>query len=52
MKPKSKKLKTYTLDQIKDEMIGPPGTPARDAYESRLTLELQGEKRRSQRRLN
>ncbi|SHH59405.1 Helix-turn-helix [Chryseolinea serpens] len=37
------KLKTYTLDQVKDEMIGKRGTPRRDEYEFELTLELLGE---------
>lgn len=43
MKAKDKNLKTYTLDQIKDEMIGKRGTPKRDAYEFELSLELLGE---------
>ncbi|MBV6441773.1 MAG: XRE family transcriptional regulator [Haliscomenobacteraceae bacterium CHB4] len=36
-------LKVYTLDQIKDEMIGAKGTPQRDNYEFELNLELLGE---------
>jgi len=43
MKTKNKKLKTYTFDQIKDEMIGKRGTPKRDDYEFELNLELLGE---------
>jgi HTH-type transcriptional regulator/antitoxin HipB len=43
MKTKDKKLKTYTLDQIKDEMIGKRGTFGRDEYEFELNLELLGE---------
>ena len=43
MKTKEKKLKTYTLDNIKDEMIGKRGTSQRDAYEFELNLELLGE---------
>ena len=43
MKTKSKRLKTYTLDQIKEEMIGKRGTTARNSYESELSLELLGE---------
>lgn len=43
MKAKDKNLKTYTLDQIKDEMIGKQGTPKRDTYEFELSLELLGE---------
>lgn len=37
------KLKKYTLDQVKDELIGKPGTPRRDAYEIELKLDLIGE---------
>ncbi|HEU5292329.1 MAG TPA: helix-turn-helix transcriptional regulator [Cyclobacteriaceae bacterium] len=43
MKTKDKKLKTYTFDQIKDEMIGKRGTAKRDDYEFELNLELLGE---------
>jgi len=43
MKTKDKKLKTYSLEQIKDEMIGKRGTPSRDAYEFELNLALLGE---------
>ncbi len=43
MKTKSKKLKTYTFDQIKDEMIGKRGSSKRDEYEFELNLELLGE---------
>lgn len=43
MKTKEKKLETYTLDNIKDEMIGKRGTAKRDAYECELDLELLGE---------
>jgi HTH-type transcriptional regulator/antitoxin HipB len=43
MKTKDKKLKTYTFDQIKDEMIGKRGTSKRDDYEFELNLELLGE---------
>ena len=43
MKTKEKKLKTYTLDNIKDEMIGKRGTTKREAYEFELNLELLGE---------
>ena len=40
MKPK---MKTYTLDQVKDEVIGKRGTARRDEYEFELKLELLGE---------
>lgn len=42
-KDKDKKFKTYTFDQIKDEMIGKRGTTKRDDYEFELNLELLGE---------
>lgn len=34
-------LKKYTLDQVKDELIGKVGTPKRDAYDAKLKKELQ-----------
>ena len=43
MKTKNKKLKTYSLEEIKDEMIGKQGTPTRDEYEFELNLGLLGE---------
>jgi DNA-binding XRE family transcriptional regulator len=43
MKTKEKKMKIYTFDQIKDEMIGKRGSAARDTYEFELNLELLGE---------
>lgn len=43
MKAKEKKLKTHTLDQVKDEIIGKRGTAKRDVYEFELNLELLGE---------
>jgi DNA-binding XRE family transcriptional regulator len=43
MKAKEKKLKAYTLDQVKDEIIGKRGTAPREAYEFELNLELLGE---------
>ncbi|MBK9017800.1 MAG: helix-turn-helix transcriptional regulator [Saprospiraceae bacterium] len=36
-------MKKYTLEQVKDELIGKPGTPRRDAYEIELKLDLIGE---------
>ncbi len=50
MKIKDKKIKTYTLNHIKDEMIGKRGTVARDSYEFELNLELLGEMIRVTRR--
>ena len=43
MKEKGKKLKMYTLDRIKDEMIGRPWSTTRDEYEFELKLEILGE---------
>ena len=37
------KLKVYSFDQVKDEMIGRKGTLKRDQYEFELNLELLGE---------
>lgn len=38
-----KKLKVYSLDQIKDEMVGARGTPERELYEHELQVEILGE---------
>jgi len=35
-------LKTYTLDELKDEFIGKPGTPAREEFEYELRMEVLG----------
>jgi HTH-type transcriptional regulator/antitoxin HipB len=43
MKPKVKKLKTFTLDQLKDELIGKRGTSDREIYEAELSLEVLGD---------
>ena len=43
MKVKDKKLKTYTLDQIKDELIGKRGSAGREEYEFELNVSLVGE---------
>lgn len=40
---KSKKLKTYTLDEMTDKYIGQIGTAKRDAFENELRLDLLGE---------
>jgi HTH-type transcriptional regulator / antitoxin HipB len=34
--------KTYTLNELKDEFIGKPGTISRDTYEYKLNMELLG----------
>ncbi len=36
-------METYTLDQVKDEIIGKKGTSRRDSYEKELRLDLLGE---------
>ena len=36
------KNKLYSLDEIKDEFIGKPGTDKRDLYEQELQLEVLG----------
>jgi HTH-type transcriptional regulator / antitoxin HipB len=37
------KMKTYSLEEVKNEFIGLEGTPKRDQYEFELKLELLGE---------
>ena len=34
-------MKTYTLDEVQDKLIGKVGTPARDKFEYELQIELQ-----------
>lgn len=36
-----KAMKSYTLDEIQDEIIGKVGEPARDEYENKLKEEIQ-----------
>ena len=36
----TKKMKIYTLDQMKDKHIGPLGTEARDQFEYELRMEI------------
>ena len=40
---KSKKMKTYSFDQLKDKHLGKVGTGKRDNYEYELRLDLLGE---------
>lgn len=35
-------MKTYTLDQVQDELIGKTGTPERDLFEYELQLDMIG----------
>jgi HTH-type transcriptional regulator / antitoxin HipB len=37
---KTTKIKSVTLDEIKDEIIGKRGTPRREDYEYRLNMEV------------
>ena len=39
----TKKIKTYTLDELKDKHLGKIGTEKRDKYEYELRLDLLGE---------
>ncbi|MDQ8013604.1 MAG: helix-turn-helix transcriptional regulator [Flavobacterium nitrogenifigens] len=36
------KIKSYSLSEMKDEVIGEIGTPARDQYEYELNMEILG----------
>ena len=36
------KMKTYTFDEVKDELIGKTGTPERDLFEYELQMDLIG----------
>lgn len=38
----SKKVKTYSLTEMKDKYIGKVGTPARDEYEYELSMDVLG----------
>ena len=40
---KEEKMRTATLDELKDKYIGEKGTPERDAYELELKVEVLGE---------
>ena len=35
-------MKTYTLDEVQDKLIGKIGTPARDVFEYELQIDLIG----------
>ncbi|MBK8390880.1 MAG: helix-turn-helix transcriptional regulator [Saprospiraceae bacterium] len=35
-------MKTYTLDQVQDELLGKVGTPQRDMFEYELQMDLIG----------
>ncbi len=38
----AKKVKLYTLSDMKDEFVGKPGTPKRDKFEYELSMEVLG----------
>ena len=38
-----RKIRLYTLDEIKDDLIGKKGTVKRDMYEQELRMEFLGE---------
>mgnify|MGYP001244634605 CR=1 FL=1 len=38
----TKKMKTYSLTEMKDKYIGKPGTQARDEYEYELSMDVLG----------
>ncbi len=40
---KGSELKTYSLDEVKNKLLGKKGTSKRDAYENELRLDLLGE---------
>jgi DNA-binding XRE family transcriptional regulator len=42
-KDKIRKMKTMTLDELKDQYLGVRGTPERDTYELELKVEVLGE---------
>ena len=50
----NKKMKTYTLDEMKDKYVGKKGTKERDEYEYELRMEIVGQmikKARQERKL-
>lgn len=36
-------MKTYTLDELENKILGPVGTPARDKYEYELQIDMIGD---------
>ena len=43
-------MKTFTLEQVQDKLIGEIGTPKRDSFENELRLDLLGDAIRQARR--
>ena len=42
-------MKTYTLDEVQDKLIGKPGTPNRERFEYELQMDLAIKKTRQKR---
>jgi DNA-binding XRE family transcriptional regulator len=42
-KKRQKEMKTYTLDEVQDKLIGKIGTPDRDKFEYELQMDLIGQ---------
>lgn len=42
-KKRQKEMKTYTLDEVQDKLIGKIGTPDRDMFEYELQMDLIGQ---------
>jgi HTH-type transcriptional regulator / antitoxin HipB len=43
LKMKPKKIKSFTLDEMKDKYVGEHGTEPRTRYEAELNMEIMGE---------
>ena len=43
MRTKQRQMKTYTLDEVQDKLIGKVGTPDRDKFEYELQMDLIGQ---------
>lgn len=43
MRTKKRQMKTYTLDEVQDKLIGKVGTPDRDKFEYELQMDLIGQ---------
>ena len=43
MRTKQRQMKTYTLDEVQDKLIGRIGTPDRDKFEYELQMDLIGQ---------
>ena len=45
-------MKSYTLDQVQDKLIGKIGTPNRDLFEYELQMDLIGKAKQQTKRQN